>query len=375
LNYIMFAIIPLLFIALKETTGHGAVVFPPPRNAVDNDIPPWSGQVPDPIPGVDAWCPVSGKNNTLSGSNGQACFWFSNGCSIGCPKCDGTTRGPIPNNPEFAHKMDVCGLGYKATICDPSLRTVNTGATCGADDDLYYYSPWRAPGSAGVLDPCGMAGGTPVGGSYGAVYTETPHAKQGDLGSETLPEAPSGTVWTAGSLVEVWWTIQANHGGGYQYRLCPKKEGEQLTEECFQKTPLPFEGMQSFRWNDGRKQVWFNGTYVSDGTTPKGSMWAMNPIPRNDTRQTGQSFEPRCEEVPNCGSTKKMSDCLCSGMWGPYNLEIIDQLRLPADLPNGEYVLGWRWDCEESTQIWTSCSDITIQSASTNVGNYERKTM
>ena len=27
----------------------------------------------------------------------------------------GKTRGPIPNQPEFAHKMDTCGLGHKVT--------------------------------------------------------------------------------------------------------------------------------------------------------------------------------------------------------------------------------------------------------------------
>jgi len=345
----------LLLSATPLVSGHGAVVFPPPRNAVDHDIPPWSEAVPDPIPGVDAWCPFA-KGSTLSGSNGQACFWFSNGCSIGCPECDGQTRGPIPNNPQFAHKMDVCGLNYTATVCEPGLRTVNTGAKCGAEDDFYYFSPWRAPGSSPVLDSCGMAGGTQTAGGYGAQYKTTPHARQGDLGSK-LRKTPSGTVWRVGAEVEVGWTIQANHGGGYQYRLCPTSEP--LTEECFQKTPLPFTGMQSFRWADG-VEIYFNGTYVSEGTTPPGSMWAMNPIPRNDTKQTGQSFRPRCEERPDCGSTMVMSNCLCSGMWGPYDLTIVDKLQLPGDLLPGDYVLGWRWDCEESTQIWSSCSDVTI---------------
>jgi len=335
--------------------GHGAVVHPPPRNRVDSGLPPWSGPVPDPLPGVDAWCPIS-NGTSLTGTNGQACFWFSNGCSIGCPECDGKTRGPIPNQPEFAHKMDTCGLGFKATVCDPSQRTVNTGAKCGAEDDFYYFSPWRAPGSSPVFDSCGMAGGTPAAGGYGAVYKSTPHAKQGDLGS-TLPSEEPSVEWTVGEEVNVAWTIQANHGGGYQYRLCPK--GQPLTEECFQKMPLPFVGLQAFHWGDGVK-VFFNGTYVTEGTVPQGSAWAMNPIPRNDTAQTGQSFAPRCEERPECGSTSVQSDCLCSGMWGPYNLQIVDTLALPHNIPPGDYVLGWRWDCEESSQIWASCSDVRI---------------
>ena len=47
----------------------------------------------------------------------------------------------------------------KATICEKSLRTVNTNAECGAPDDFWYHHPWRYPGSAPVIDSCGSAGG------------------------------------------------------------------------------------------------------------------------------------------------------------------------------------------------------------------------
>jgi hypothetical protein len=88
----------------------------------------------------------------------------------------------------------------------------------------------------------------------------------------------------------------------------------------------------------------------------------------------------------------------CAGVW-PTTVMIIDRLRVPTNIPPGEYVLGWRWDCEEAsgflllsaqinvypsialltdtwltrarcwanpipkqtTQIWQSCSDITIE--------------
>ena len=42
---------------------------------------------------------------------------------------------------------------------------------------------------------------------------------------------------------KVAWGIAANHGGGYQYRLCPADADP--TEECFQKTPLDFVGEAS----------------------------------------------------------------------------------------------------------------------------------
>jgi hypothetical protein len=49
---------------------------------------------------------------------------------------------------------------------------------------------------------------------------------------------PSGTVWTRGTTAKARWQQSANHGGGYQYRLCPASEP--LTEACFQKQPLAF---------------------------------------------------------------------------------------------------------------------------------------
>jgi len=52
------------------------------------------------------------------------------------------------------------------------------------------------------------------------------------------------------------------------------------------------------------------------------------------------------------------------GSGGPEpTLEIVDRVLIPAGLPAGEYVLGWRWDCEESNQIWQSCSDVTVGKA------------
>ena len=40
---------------------------------------------------------------------------------------------------------------------------------------------------------------------------------------------------------------------------------------------------------------------------------------------------------------------------------IEDTLEVPTDILPGEYVVQWRWDCEGTSQIWTSCSDISIE--------------
>lgn len=60
--------------------------------------------------------------------------------------------------------------------------------------------------------------------------------------------------------------------------------------------------------------------------------------------------------------------CRCSGHsnGGPLlpNLEMVDRLRIPATLRPGPYVLQWRWDCEESDQVWASCADVSVSAPS-----------
>lgn len=88
--------------------------------------------------------------------------------------------------------------------------------------------------------------------------------------------------------------VRVQHGGGYSYRLC--KADQELTEECFQRTPLAFDKTkQTLVWNTKDVPVQAgatpppvpaNGTlrlpvpkpvFVDEGTWPKGSMWARDP--------------------------------------------------------------------------------------------------
>ena len=232
---------------LRLVAGHGSVVLPRPRNTIDATLLPWSHGFdhpnPTPRPGLPGACPIANRSSTrgvgLSGALGQACFFFSNGCSIGCPRCDGVTRGPIPcshvhgssrsncsgmrplGHDTCQRKMDVCGLNVSATICDRSLRTLNIDAPCGSETDWYYYSPWRRPGSAPVMDACGLAGGASQQAGYGAQYKRTRFASQGDRGGQlprtprsfNQPEPAQGSqpwLWTAGTPAEVSWAIAAN---------------------------------------------------------------------------------------------------------------------------------------------------------------------
>lgn len=307
--------------------------------------------------------------NGTACDNAQACYWYSQGCSIGCPECD-SVNGRA--------QIDICGAGKNATILEPLIRTVNRAAEAMTEYDVYRHNPWRAPGTAPVVDACGMAGGAPTKGVEWADYIETPFAKQGDKGSEVLPCYPTDTKWKRGDTVEATWQVTANHGGGYQYRLCPLTEA--LTEDCFMTMPVPFAGKTFLEWGYGSElpRLEINGTFVSEGTVPEGSTWAANPIPArclsgecaegkpceplaegevgtpcDDTPDP--AFEPPCEEGDTPG--------LCSGNQpngGVSVVSVVDTLVVPDGIEPGQYVLGWRWDCEATAQVWNSCADITI---------------
>merc|ERR1712110_1289966 len=74
-------------------------------------------------------------------------------------------------------------------------------------NDSYQYNPWRAPGSAPVIDPCGQAGGkykqTPVGGDsvFATVSLGGKTYQMGDLGSKVLPPVLQDEVTSTDSAL------------------------------------------------------------------------------------------------------------------------------------------------------------------------------
>ena len=134
------------------------------------------------------------------------------------------------------------------------------------------------------------------------------------------------------------------------------------------------------------------GAFVSEGTYPAGSMWSMIPLPPT-------ALGPRCIPGPNdtnatvnrClpGETRTMagpckpcpqtpgSDCSrcdnnwdgtpaftppCDGCKGSTHTHAIrDFVKVPTHLKPGKYVLGWRYDCEATAQVWSNCADVTLR--------------
>merc|ERR1719191_1834994 len=49
---------------------------------------------------------------------------------------------------------------------------------------------------------------------------------------------------------------------------------------------------------------------------------------------------------------------ICVQDTGKNKFSVMDEVNVPNK--PGKYVLGWRWDCEEADQVWSSCADIEI---------------
>lgn len=397
---------------LSLAAGHGALYIPKPRNAMDSVLPEFQGgrSVIEPCTCNNG---NGGKDSAKNGcdmglrgdGDGQSCLWWSQGCSIGCDKCatessDVNIKGNPPNAGKIGFRKRYCNSTFQPTL-PKHAWTLNMDAEDGAEDDSYRYNPWRAPGFAPVVDPCGQAGGEygfqKIGGD--SVFYNTSIAGKGVKGSQ-LPPVPreNRTKWTAGTWVEVAWGARYNHGGGYQYRLCPASEP--LTEECFQRHPLDFDRKkQILKWNNGTleypmgdKAIFVDGDLVK----PQGSTWARNPIPRIWDTKTGLHNPEACPG-PSTRAAGSPPGCLAFPApcpWDTYTTEgllpcdnsgkhpqkcdgdgmsqcasdwvvgvISDTVLIPKDLV-GDYVLSWRWDCEETAQIWQNCADVIIDAAS-----------
>lgn len=377
--------------------GHGAMVNPRSRNSVD-----WI---------VDVNVARCSNNTGAPCQNGQASMWYSQGCFIGCPTCD-TASG--------RRQTDLCGLGKKQTLVDPKYWSLNRDAVPFSDDDIYRHNPWRAPGSAPVSDACGLAGGSysRKDGAEAGDYEQTQYAQHGDIGSVVLKALPASNytppVYKRGGTANVSWSIRNNHGGGYQYRLCKTPDNfSDISEKCFQQTPLDFvQDQQAILYPNGTQQLLSASqrTFVSgDMVSPAGSTWSMMPMPPtllgpccipgvNETNTTlhhcisGEScraaqsgpgaVQGPCSPCPqtagsDCSRCDQVYEVLpgryknapqfpvpfpgsYSGVdWGGYN--VADVVKIPANIPPGDYILGFRYDCEATAQVWSNCADVVIE--------------
>lgn len=154
--------------------------------------------------------------------------------------------------------------------------------------------------------------------------------------------------------MKVAFGIFINHGGGYAYRLCPANEPQM--EACFQRNHLKFagdictgttcEGTSVIHFPFNGKNVTIPALSTTKGTLPVGSAWRRNPIPLGP---------------PGIGHGQGLFPPPCDGCNGDFrDFSVIDEVEVPASLAPGNYTLSWRWDTEETPQIWNNCGDVEV---------------
>ena len=227
-----------LTVLVGVSLGHNSLVIPVPRNAIDGQTAAMKGGATVPG-GLTCTCANShdcpmGAARSVGGA-GQPCLWWSQACSIGCPYCLTDPRHPANNgtiptaeitgNPPHTDKAgfrkSYCERPTTAAVLPKPYWTLNIHAEEGSEEDSYRFNPWRAPGSAPVVDPCGQAGGkypqTKMGGAsdFGTVnVTSAARGNQtlsmGDLGSLVLPPSDDAAVpdWAVGSTPRVAWAMR-----------------------------------------------------------------------------------------------------------------------------------------------------------------------
>ena len=295
------------------------------------------------------------------------CFWFSQGCQPGCANCtdgfksdgncDTEMEPTLPAKAEYRTYNDIKGY------------------------DWTRHNPWRSPGHAPVFSPCGLAGGGPINHpENGATARQTGYSQ----GVDALG-LPSGPVveWAQGSEQEVGWSITANHGGGYAYRLCAKRAGR-VDEACFQAGHLEFVGAESWIAREGgAERTAIAATRVSVGTHPASSTWTKNPVPACDMGDgsggVGGGF--------NCSGAPPQFAPPLPGLYGygsaecfatlggnctraqeatvreRFHFMVVDRVRVPRGLPAGDYLLSFRYDAEQTPQVWANCADVKVTAA------------
>lgn len=118
---------------------------------------------------------------------------------------------------------------------------------------------------------------------------------------------------------------------------------------------------------------------------PAGSTWRRNPIPPCKESTSGGAYNVSCPGPAFPPPVELSSGRNLSWAWGygpgsivrnenatreeilkvAFNFGIVDKVVVP-DVPPGDYVLQFRWDCESFSQVWESCADVTIVSDGAN---------
>lgn len=200
--------------------------------------------------------------------------------------------------------------------------------------------PFAEPGvSISNVGPCGME-------TYDTLMTNW-----------NMPQHSWGAVqetYNAGDVITVEWCVSniADHGGVYSYRLCqnddivsnfinpnytPNETDYALLETCFQEGILKCSDVEG------------NQDCSSPHPDCVGTGWGCEDA--SDWFACGPKDTGRCEMKSNG------EYCYTHGNDGSI---LSDQVKLPDNFTSNHTLLGFRWDCEDTGQLWLHCADIQI---------------
>lgn len=199
--------------------------------------------------------------------------------------------------------------------------------------------PFAEPGtSVSNIGPCGME-------TYDSLMTNWNHPEHSWGGIQA--------TYKAGDVIDIEWCVSnnADHGGLYSYRICsndelvgkfidpnytPNDTEMTLLEECFQAGVLKCSDVPGQDCNIHPDCV---GTgWGCDSQDVADSWFACGP---KDSGRCASKSVGYCYTHEGDGSILR------------------NQVKLPEKVSN-HTLLGFRWDCEDTGQLWLHCADIEL---------------
>jgi len=350
-----------LLCLFEKAFGHGAMYYPNPwwaTSACSAENGPYGAGCTyiNEVPTEEPRCTGKGDHWRSSGCSftGGLTAWFTNYTAV--PERTISTD-EINETRDKSQMMIEWTDGVMVARDGPATKSLH---------------PWNSPGSAPVHGGgCGANGGNPYGcignpddkngRCCGGAFKKKKGGQKWNQGcggfangksalewyKNGLFEAEGGaqvTTWEQGSQQTVIWQSSAYHRGGYAYRLCKVNDGKywEVNEQCFKDGHLKFAGDQTWRYKvldptEPKVEIGVEGPHawrpqelqrVTEGTNPPGSEWAWMDLDNDEVSDSVWAFQ--------------------------------DLVQVPESLEPGQYVLSFRWDCQQSSQVWSSCANIEI---------------
>jgi len=203
--------------------------------------------------------------------------------------------------------------------------------------------PFAEPGvSVSNVGPCGME-------TYDSLKTNW------NMPNEAHGWGQLEATYKAGSVITVEWCVSdvADHGGVYSYRMCtddalvskftnashtPTQDEMTALDSCFQAGILKCSDVP--------------GQSCPVHPDCVGTGWGCETANTTGWFSCGPKDSGRCEK-----KSVEVGDCFTHGNKGSI---LRDQVKLP-DHVSAHTLLGFRWDSEDTPQLWMHCADVRLE--------------